>query len=95
MKVALIGAGNMGSGLARLIVAAGHTLYLTSRNAEKGRALAASVGATYRDRDVGKDADIVIVATGYADVVGGLRSAGNLNGKVVGIGCRPIRTMMQ
>jgi 8-hydroxy-5-deazaflavin:NADPH oxidoreductase len=83
MKVALIGAGNMGSALARLIVTAGHTLYLTSRNAEKGRALAASIGAAYRDRDVARDADIVIVATGYADAVGGLRSAGNLNGKAV------------
>jgi 8-hydroxy-5-deazaflavin:NADPH oxidoreductase len=83
MKVALIGAGSMGSELARLIVTAGHTLYLTSRNAEKARALAASVGATYRDRDVAQDADIVIVATGYADAVGGLRSAGDLNGKVV------------
>ena len=83
MKVALIGAGNMGSGLARLIATAGHTLFITSRNAEKGRELARFVGATYRDRGVAKDADVVIVATGYADAVASLRSAGDLDGKVV------------
>ena len=83
MKVALIGTGNMGSGLARLIATAGHTLSITSRNAEKGRELARSVGATYKDRDVAKEADVVIIATGYGEAVAALRSAGNLDGKVV------------
>jgi NADPH-dependent F420 reductase len=83
MKVALIGTGNMGSGLARLIATAGHTLSITSRNAEKGRELARAVWATYKDRDVAKDADVVIVATGYGDAAAALRSAGNLDGKVV------------
>jgi 8-hydroxy-5-deazaflavin:NADPH oxidoreductase len=83
MNIALIGAGNMGSGLARLIATAGHTLSITSRNADKGRELARSVGAAYRDRDVARDADIVIVATGYGEAAAALRSAGNLDGKVV------------
>lgn len=83
MKVALIGTGNMGSGLARLIATAGHTLSITSRNAEKGRELARAVGATYKDQDVTKEADVVIVATGYGDAVAALRSAGSLDGKVV------------
>jgi NADPH-dependent F420 reductase len=83
MKVALIGTGNMGSGLARLIATAGHTLSITSRNAEKGRELARAVGATYKDGDVAKEADVVIVATGYGDAVAALRSAGSLDGKVV------------
>lgn len=83
MKVALIGTGNMGSGLARLIATAGHTLYITSRNPEKGRELARSVGAAYKDREVTNEADVVIVATGYGDAVAALRSAGSLDGKVV------------
>ena len=83
MKVALIGTGNMGSGLARLIATAGHTLSITSRNADKGLELARAVGATYKDRDVAKDADVVIVATGYGDAVAALRSSGSLDGKVV------------
>lgn len=83
MKIALIGAGNMGSGLARLIAAAGHTLSITSRTAEKARELARATGATYKDRDVARDADVVIVATGYGDAIASLRSAGNLDGKVI------------
>ena len=83
MKVALIGAGKMGSGLARLVTTAGHTLSITSRQAEKGRELAGAVGATYSDREVAKTADVVIIATGYGDAVAALRAAGNLDGKVV------------
>lgn len=83
MKIALIGAGNMGSALARLATAAGHSLTITSRTAEKGRALARETGAAFKDSDVARDADLVIVATGYGDAVSGLRAAGDLDGKVV------------
>jgi len=83
MKIALIGAGNMGSALARLITSAGHSLTITSRTPDKGRALARTTGATYKEGDVARDADLVIVATGYADAVSALRSAGDLDGKIV------------
>ena len=83
MKIALIGAGNMGSALARLITTAGHSLTITSRTPEKGKELARATGATYKEGDVARGADLVIVATGYADAVSALRTVGNLDAKIV------------
>ena len=83
MKVTLIGSGNMGSGLAKQISKAAHTLVITGRNADKAAALARSVGATFKDKAAADGADVVIVATAYADAVAALRSMGDLNGKVI------------
>ena len=83
MKVALIGSGNMGSGLAKQITKAGHALVIGSRNAAKGEALARATGATFKAANAADGADIVIVATGYGDAVTALRAAGDLTGKVV------------
>jgi hypothetical protein len=83
MNVTLIGSGNMGSALATQISKAGHTLVITGRDAAKARALAQAVGATPQDGAATNGADIVIVATGYADAVAALRAAGDLTGKVI------------
>jgi 8-hydroxy-5-deazaflavin:NADPH oxidoreductase len=83
MKVALIGSGNMGSGLARKLCQAGHELLITSRNADKAKALAKDSGGTYKDKAVADGADIVIVATPYGEAVSALRQAGDLAGKVI------------
>ena len=83
MKVTLIGSGNMGSGLAKQISTAGHKLVITGRDAAKATELARSVGATFRDKAATDEADIVILATGYADAVAALKGAGDLSGKVV------------
>lgn len=83
MKIALIGAGNMGASLARLVATAGHSLAITSRTADKGRELARATGATFKESDVARDVEVVIVATGYADAAASLRAAGNLDGKIV------------
>ena len=40
MKVTLIGAGNMGSGLPKHITKAGHALVITGRDSAKAKALA-------------------------------------------------------
>ena len=45
MRIAVIGAGAMGSALARRLVAAGHAVVIGSRDADRARALAAEVGA--------------------------------------------------
>jgi len=83
MKVTLIGSGNMGSGLAKQIVKAGHALVVSGRNAAKAEELARATGATFKSANAAEGADIVIVATGYPDAVDALRTAGNLAGKVV------------
>jgi NADPH-dependent F420 reductase len=46
MKIAVIGAGEMGSALARDLARAGHTVVIGSRNAERAQAIAQRVGAT-------------------------------------------------
>jgi len=83
MKVTLIGSGNMGSGLAKQIVKAGHALVVSGRNAAKAEELARATGATFKSANAAEGADIVIVATGYPDAVDALRTAGDLAGKVV------------
>lgn len=83
MKITIIGAGNMGSALATRIAKAGHSVFIGSRNPEKGKELARKVGATFKDKAAADGADVVILATGYADAVAALRGAGDLDGKVV------------
>ena len=83
MKVTLIGSGNMGSGLAKQISKAAHSLVITGRNAAKATELARTSGATFKDKAAAEGADIVIVATAYSDAVAALRSVGDLSDKVI------------
>jgi len=83
MKVTLIGTGNMGSALAKHIAKAGHTLDIAGRDASKAQALAKENGASFTGGNSAEGADVVIVATAYADAVTALRAAGDLSGKVV------------
>jgi hypothetical protein len=83
MKITLIGSGNMGSALAARIARAGHELAITGRDATKAAALAQAVGADAQDGAATDGADIVIVATGYADAVAALSAAGDLTSKVI------------
>jgi len=83
MKVTLIGTGNMGSGLAKHISKAGHTLIIAGRDASKAQALAQANRAEFKGTNAADGADVVIVATAYVDAVTALRAAGDLSGKVV------------
>ena len=85
MNVLVIGAGNMGSAFVKKLTAAGHSVSVTARDAGKVSALAAQFhGArAVPARDAAKNADVVIVATGYADAATALKSVGDLNGKIV------------
>lgn len=85
MKITLVGAGNMSSGLVKQLSQAGHEIRITSRDISKAQALAASysrVTAVPAEQALGAS-EIVIVATGYADAVAALQSLGDLTGKVV------------
>src|SRR5215218_7568244 len=45
MRIAVIGAGNVGGGFSRAAVAAGHDVVISAAHPEKARALASQVGA--------------------------------------------------
>jgi 8-hydroxy-5-deazaflavin:NADPH oxidoreductase len=85
MKILVIGAGNMGSAFVKQLHAAGHQVVLSSKTAEKARALAAQYAGvrTVLPQGAAEGQEVVIVATPYSEAVSALRAAGDLAGKVV------------
>lgn len=91
MEIAIVGTGNMGTGLAKSFARAGHSVTLISRSDEKAASLAKQIsgesggavsGATY---DLPVTADVVVLATHWwdniaLDAVGKLE---NLSGKIL------------
>jgi 8-hydroxy-5-deazaflavin:NADPH oxidoreductase len=77
MKVTVIGAGNMGSAFVRQMVRAGHQVRVTARDASKAAQVAASHPGAVAVPATGaaKGADLVVLATGYADAVAALQAA--------------------
>jgi 8-hydroxy-5-deazaflavin:NADPH oxidoreductase len=64
MRIAVIGAGNVGSGFGRAAVRAGHDVVLAATRSEKARSVAADIGATAADSNAAavRDADVVLLA---------------------------------
>jgi predicted dinucleotide-binding enzyme len=64
MRIAVIGAGNVGSGFARAAVAAGHDVVLSAAGADKARAVAAEIGARAAgsNTDAVEGAEVVLLA---------------------------------
>ncbi len=85
MKVTVIGAGNMGSAFVKQLHGAGHSVKITSRDFSKATALAAKYAgvSAVPAQGAADDADVLVLAAGYADAVAALASVGNLAGKVV------------
>lgn len=85
MNITVIGAGNMGSAFVQQLTRAGHQVVVTARSLDKAQALAAAYpGATAAPAaDAAARADALVLATGYGDAAGALRSLGDLSGKVV------------
>jgi 8-hydroxy-5-deazaflavin:NADPH oxidoreductase len=86
MTVAIIGTGNMGAGLARLLAGKGVKLSIGHRDPARAAALAREIGrgAEYGSvATAAKLADIVILAVPYASALSVLKDADDLSGKVV------------
>jgi NADPH-dependent F420 reductase len=86
MKIAIIGTGNMGAGLARLLAGAGSDLVIGHRDPAKAAAFAAELGASVEAGGVAaavKLADIVLLALPYGAIAETLKEVGNLKGKVL------------
>jgi len=85
MKITVIGAGNMGSAFVKQLTRAGHQVSVTARDMDKARQVAAAnPGAiAVATAKAANGADAVVLATGYGDAVSALKSAGDVQGKVV------------
>jgi len=70
MKVAIIGAGNVGKALATSINRAGHDVTITSKHPEHARAAAQEIGVASAETNVSAvtDADVVILAVPFTAV---------------------------
>jgi predicted dinucleotide-binding enzyme len=85
MNILILGAGNMGSALARQFTRAGHVVRLAATSLEKARTVAAGIPGVIAV-EVNNSAagnEVVVVATPYEQAVSALQSAGSLAGKVV------------
>lgn len=84
MKVLIIGAGNMGSGFAKQLTAAGHQVVVTARDLAKAQTTAQAAGAqAVPAAGAANGVDAIVVATPFGEAANALRSVGDLKGKVV------------
>jgi predicted dinucleotide-binding enzyme len=86
MRVAIIGAGNVGAALARGLAGKGHDLSLGLRDPGKAEAqvLAAATGAALAlPADAAAGAEVVILALPWRVAEDAVRALGDLSGKVV------------
>lgn len=85
MKIAVIGAGNMGSAFTKQLTRVGHQVSVASRDPAKAQSLAATyAGATaVHVSQAAASADVLVLATGFTDAADALRSLGDLQDKVV------------
>ena len=87
MRIAILGSGNMGGALGRLLAAAGHDVSFSySRDPAKLERLARASGVRARatsPADAVRDADVVILAVHWGRVPHVLRAAGSVRGKIL------------
>jgi NADPH-dependent F420 reductase len=86
MKIAIVGSGHIGAGLARPWTKKGHSVTFAARepNDAELAALAKEVGAkTASVSDAARGADVVVLAMPYGALDDVLEAAGDLAGKVV------------
>lgn len=89
MKVGIIGTGNIGSALARSLVAAGHQVTLAGRDQEKLAAVAAASGATAGSvADAATGADVTVLAVYWPSASELATQVAEL---ITSIGLRPVK----
>jgi 8-hydroxy-5-deazaflavin:NADPH oxidoreductase len=85
MKITVLGAGNMGAAFVKQLTRAGHQVSVASRDGAKAAQVAAAHPGSIAVPAAGSadSADVVVLATSFADAAAALQSAGDLTGKVV------------
>jgi predicted dinucleotide-binding enzyme len=70
MKVGIIGTGNVGGALAKSLSAAGHTVTIAARDAQKAQSVATATGSSAASvTQAAAGAEVVVLAVPYASVV--------------------------
>ncbi len=85
MNITILGAGNMGSAFVKKLHKAGHTITVTSKDMVKAQAVAAAYAnvSAVKASESARNADLIILATGYADAAAALQPLSDLAGKVI------------
>jgi NADPH-dependent F420 reductase len=86
MTIAIIGTGNMGAGIARLLASKGVKVAIGSRDPAKAAKLAGEIGAGAEGGGIAaatKLADVVVLAVPYTAAAETIREAGGFAGKVL------------
>ena len=85
MTIAILGAGNMGKGLAKRLAAAGEEVVLVARDQKKTAETAKAIGgrSTAGLPSAAASADIIMLAVPHAQAGAALRELGDLTGKVI------------
>jgi len=85
MNILILGAGNMGSALASRLGRAGHTVRIAATSLGKARSVAAGLGGVSAVEAAGSAAlaDVIIIATPYANAAQALSALGPIDGRVV------------
>jgi predicted dinucleotide-binding enzyme len=93
MRIAILGAGRIGSAVGRLWHAAGHEVTFAARDAAGPRALAGELGERAHAASVAgavAAAEVVLVAVPGPAIVAVLATAGSLDGRVVINAANPV-----
>lgn len=86
MNIAIIGTGNMGTGLATKLAAAGHQVSLGARDLVKAAAVAEKIGHNAVGGGIAATvqlADVIILALPFNAVADALKQAGDLTNKIL------------
>jgi 8-hydroxy-5-deazaflavin:NADPH oxidoreductase len=85
MTVAILGAGNMGQGLAKRLAAAGEEILLVARDPKKTAEAAKAIGSKVKaaPASAAASADLIILAVPYAEAGAVLGEVGDVAGKVI------------
>ena len=86
MNISILGTGNMATGLAVLFAKAGHTVILGSRDAEKAKTIANTVGNGVGFAELAAaagSADLVVLAVPFDAAADVISAAGDLSGKTL------------
>jgi|RhiMethySRZTD1v2_1073278.scaffolds.fasta_scaffold02068_23 8-hydroxy-5-deazaflavin:NADPH oxidoreductase len=94
MKVAIIGAGNVGGAVAQAVTAAGHEVVVSASHAQHAQALADKVGGAAAESNAAaaRDADVVVLAVPYDAVNAVATEIGDVAaGKVIVDATNPLK----
>ena len=84
MNIAIIGAGNIGSGLGKLWAKKGHKIMFGSRDPAKLKDMADAMGAKAGTiADAAKFGEVILLSVPYTGAADAVKACGNLDGKVL------------